>query len=108
MIPGFNRMAVPARVRIIYGERHITQPRREGHTPVTDISIIVPLVTFSSSLNKLISKSTSTNFSSVNHQSQCTHLGGQGFYPQSGFCQSGHVSRLELRALAVGGGADDH
>lgn len=37
-----------------------------GHTPVTDISIIVPFVTFSNSLSKLISKSTSSDLSSVN------------------------------------------
>lgn len=46
-----------------FREQHI-QSAKNNHIPVTDISIIVPFVTFSNSLSKLISKSMSPNLSS--------------------------------------------
>ena len=48
MIPGLTRMAVPNPVRSASTERRY-------NTPVTDISMTVPFVTFSISLSKLTS-----------------------------------------------------
>jgi hypothetical protein len=48
MIPGLRRIAVPNIVRS-------TPNKRIKNIPVRDISIMVPLVTFSISLNKLTS-----------------------------------------------------